>query len=250
MKYGILASKELAEYLRDRLNLEEYNHKILSKISHKAGSNCLNSSFSPLWILLKSSTEELSELHLQLVQKISDLVKHITKYADELHKKYKTVKEEECRSQEAVLAMKESNSALQKSKDLCHIRSLELDKLIKENAPCKDKDKCEAKLKKIQEDFKAAMEKHSLIRSEYEKRMKVTCKRFQEMEENYLSAMKEFLSLFVDIFRTNVEGVNQVRHNKTIQAVIIRAIVLIVFFVKYYYCRSFFTSAASTTRVK
>lgn len=101
MKYGLSATKELAEYFRERSNLEEYNSKLLTKLANKAGSSG-GGTFSPLWIILKSTTERLSELHAQKVQKLTELVKNVTKYAEDLHKKHKSVKEEESGTQDAV----------------------------------------------------------------------------------------------------------------------------------------------------
>lgn len=101
MKYGLSATKELAEYFRERSNLEEYNSKLLTKLANKAGSGG-GGTFSPLWIILKSTTERLSELHAAKVQKLTELVKNINKYAEELHKKHKSVKEEESSTQDAV----------------------------------------------------------------------------------------------------------------------------------------------------
>ena len=49
--------------------------------------------FAPVWQILKNSTERLATIHLQMMQKIAELVKELAKYADELQKKYKTVKE-------------------------------------------------------------------------------------------------------------------------------------------------------------
>jgi uncharacterized spore protein YtfJ len=101
MKYGLTATKDLAEFFRERSSLEEHNSKSLSKLANKAGSGG-GGTFSPLWIILKSATERLSELHGQKVQKIAELVKNITKYTEDLHKRHKTVKEEESSTQDAV----------------------------------------------------------------------------------------------------------------------------------------------------
>lgn len=95
MKYGLVANKELSEFFREKFNIEETNSKLITKLANKAGSGCVHGTFAPVWVVLKSSAEKLSTLHLQMVQKISELVKDVTKYADELHKKHKTVKEEE-----------------------------------------------------------------------------------------------------------------------------------------------------------
>jgi hypothetical protein len=47
--------------------------------------------FAPVWQVLRTSSEKLSNLHMQMVQKVTELVKEVTRYADELHKKHKTV---------------------------------------------------------------------------------------------------------------------------------------------------------------
>ncbi|XP_053660798.1 F-BAR domain only protein 2 [Anopheles marshallii] len=208
MKYGLSATKELAEYFRERSNLEEYNSKLLTKLANKAGSSG-GGTFSPLWIILKSTTERLSELHAQKVQKLTELVKNVTKYAEDLHKKHKSVKEEESGTQDAVQAMKESTTAVAKAKDIHNARLQEVEKARKDNST-KEIEKSEAKLRKHQDDYKALVEKHNIIKQEFEKKMTITCRRFQEMEEAHLKQMKEFLSSYMDIVQNNFDLVGQV----------------------------------------
>ncbi|ETN64419.1 hypothetical protein AND_003818 [Anopheles darlingi] len=208
MKYGLSATKELAEYFRERSNLEEYNSKLLTKLANKAGSSG-GGTFSPLWIILKSTTERLSELHAQKVQKLTELVKNVTKYAEDLHKKHKAVKDEESGTQDAVQAMKESTNAVAKAKDIHNARLQEVEKARKDNST-KEIEKSEAKLRKHQDEYKALVEKHNIIKQEFEKRMTITCRRFQEMEEAHLKQMKEFLSSYMDIAQNNFDLVGQV----------------------------------------
>ncbi|XP_021707827.1 F-BAR domain only protein 2 isoform X6 [Aedes aegypti] len=208
MKYGLSATKELAEYFRERSNLEEYNSKLLTKLANKAGSGG-GGTFSPLWIILKSTTERLSELHAAKVQKLTELVKNINKYAEELHKKHKSVKEEESSTQDAVHAMKESTTAVAKAKDVYNTRLQELEKARKDNS-AKEIEKSEAKLRKQQDDYKALVEKHNIIKQEFEKKMTITCKRFQEIEEAHLKQMKEFLTSYMEIVQNNFDLVGQV----------------------------------------
>uniref|UniRef100_A0A182Q8I3 MHD domain-containing protein n=1 Tax=Anopheles farauti TaxID=69004 RepID=A0A182Q8I3_9DIPT len=208
MKYGLSATKELAEYFRERSNLEEYNSKLLTKLANKAGSSG-GGTFSPLWIILKSTTERLSELHAQKVQKLTELVKNVTKYAEDLHKKHKSVKEDESGTQDAVQAMKESTTAVAKAKDVHNARLQEVEKARKDNST-KEIEKSEAKLRKHQDDYKALVEKHNIIKQEFEKKMTITCRRFQEMEEAHLKQMKEFLSSYMDIVQNNFDLVGQV----------------------------------------
>ena len=92
MKHGVLASKELAEFLRERSAIEENNYKLLSKVAKQANSsNSTQGTFSPIWTALKGAAEKLAGLHLQLAQKVSELIKDVSKYSEELHKKHKAV---------------------------------------------------------------------------------------------------------------------------------------------------------------
>lgn len=176
MKYGLVASKELSEFFREKSNIEEHNSKLMTKLANKAGSGCVNGTFAPIWVVLKSSAERLASLHLQMVQKISDLVKDVAKYADELHKKHKLVKEEESSTLDAVQAMQTSSVAVQKSKDLYTNRLQEMEKLRKDNSSAKELEKVETKLKKQHDDYKVLLDKHNPIKMEFERRMSTTCK--------------------------------------------------------------------------
>lgn len=176
MKYGLNASKELSDFFREKSNIEESNSKLMTKLANKAGSGCVNGTFAPIWVVLKSSAERLASLHLQMVQKISELVKDVAKYADELHKKHKCVKDEEAGTLETVTAMQSSTAALQKSKDAYTSRVQELEKLKKDNASAKDLEKADAKVRKQHDDYKALLDKYIPVRTEFERRMTVTCK--------------------------------------------------------------------------
>ncbi|XP_052839419.1 F-BAR domain only protein 2 isoform X3 [Drosophila gunungcola] len=208
MKFGLVASKELSEFLREKSNIEEQNSKMMSKLAHKAGT--LNSTFAPVWTILRTSAEKLSTLHLQMVQKLTELVKDVAKYADELHKKHKSVKEEESQTLECVQAIQTSTVAVQKLRDLYASKVQELEKLRKDNGSHKDAEKLESKLKKLQEEYKALLDKHNPIKNEFERRMTQTCKRFQEIEEVHLRQMKEFLSTYLEMLQNNHDMVGQV----------------------------------------
>ncbi|KAK9889229.1 hypothetical protein WA026_004505 [Henosepilachna vigintioctopunctata] len=199
MKYGFQASKEFSEFLRERSNIEENNSKLFAKLAKQAGSCCIHGTFAPVWQILKSSAEKLSLLHMQMVQKVSDLVKEVTKYADDLQKKHKTVKEEEEGTLRKVQAMQAITLAVQKSKENLNQRGVELEKLRKENASPKEIEKAEQKLKKTQEEHKNYIEKYTITKDEFEKKMCVTCKNFQELEVTHLVHMKEFLNTYIEV---------------------------------------------------
>ncbi|XP_059621929.1 F-BAR domain only protein 2 isoform X2 [Phlebotomus argentipes] len=210
MKYGLVASKEMTDFFRERGNIEESNSKMMTKLANKAGSGCVHGTFAPVWAVLKGSAERLSSLHLQMVQKITELVKDITKYAEELHKKHKTVKEEEAGTLEAVQAMQASMHAVQKAKELYTSRVQEMEKLKKDNCSPKELEKAETKVRKHQEDYKNLVEKHNPIKQEFERRMTTTCKRFQDIEEAHLKQMREFLTTYIELLQTNHDMVGQV----------------------------------------
>lgn len=176
MKYGLVASKELSDFFREKSNIEEQNSKLMTKLANKAGSGCAHGTFAPVWVVLKASAERLATLHLQMVQKLSELVKDVAKYADELHKKQKTVKEEESGTLEAVQAMQTTTAAVQKSKDLYLSRLNELEKLKKDGGSAKDTEKSETKLRKQHDEYKALLDKHIPVKTEFERRMGATCK--------------------------------------------------------------------------
>lgn len=92
MKHGAVTSKELAEFLRERSTIEENTSKILSKVAKQAtNANSANGTFAPLWAALRGAAEKLAGLHSQLAQRVGELIKDISKYSDDLHKKHKTV---------------------------------------------------------------------------------------------------------------------------------------------------------------
>ncbi|XP_020292436.1 F-BAR domain only protein 2 isoform X6 [Pseudomyrmex gracilis] len=209
MKHGVLASKELAEFLRERSAIEENNYKLLSKVAKQA-SNSTQGTFAPVWAALRGAAEKLAVLHLQMAQRVSELIKDVSKYADELHKKHKAVKEEESSTLEVVQSIQSITVTLQKAKDNCLQRSLELEKLKKDSASQRELDKAEAKFKKAQDDYKALVDKYTIIRNDFETKMTQACRRFQDAEETHLKHMKEFLNTYADVLQTNHEQVGQV----------------------------------------
>ncbi|XP_031336053.1 F-BAR domain only protein 2 isoform X3 [Photinus pyralis] len=210
MKYGLVSSKELADFFRERSSTEENNSKAFAKLAKQAGSCCMHGTFSPLWQVLKSSAERLSTLHSQMVQKVSDLVKEINKYADDLHKKHKTVKEDESGTLEAVQIIQSTTTMVQKAKDAYTQKGLEVEKLKKENNSPKEIEKAEAKLKKAQEDYRSYVEKYNSVKEDFERKMSVTCRHFQELEVTHLTQMKEFLNSYAQVVQWTHDQTGQV----------------------------------------
>nr|CAD7408931.1 unnamed protein product [Timema poppensis] len=86
------------------------------------------------------------------------------------------VKEEESGTLEVVQAIQTTFVTLQKAKDAYTQKGLEFDKLKKENASSKDLEKAETKLKRAQEDYKNLVDKYSIIKEDFEKKMSQACK--------------------------------------------------------------------------
>ncbi|XP_018399178.1 PREDICTED: F-BAR domain only protein 2 isoform X4 [Cyphomyrmex costatus] len=209
MKHGVIASKELAEFLRERSAIEENNYKLLSKVAKQA-SNSTQGTFAPVWAALRGAAEKLAVLHFQMAQRVSELIKDVSKYADELHKKHKAVKEEESSTLEVVQSIQSITVTLHKAKDMCMQKRLELEKLRKDNASQKELEKAEGKFKKAQDDYRALVDKYTVIRNDFEAKMTQACRRFQDVEETHLKHMKEFLNTYADVLQTNHEQVGQV----------------------------------------
>ncbi|XP_043281494.1 F-BAR domain only protein 2 isoform X2 [Venturia canescens] len=211
MKHGVVASKELADFLRERSAIEENNYKLLSKVAKQASnSSGALGTFAPVWAALRGAAEKLASLHLQMAQRVSELIKDVSKYADELHKKHKAVKEEESSTLEVVQSIQSITVTLQKAKDICLQRGVELVKLRKDNVSQRELEKSEAKFKKAQDDYKALVDKYTVVRNDFETKMSAACKRFQDVEETHLKHMKEFLNTYADVLQANHEQVGQV----------------------------------------
>ncbi|WAR24076.1 FCHO2-like protein [Mya arenaria] len=130
MKHGQTSSKDLMDFLRESCQVEETYSKLLTKLAKVAANNSQVGTFAPFWTVLKTLSEKLASLHMQLVHTWSDLMKDIVRYNDEQHKKHKSAKE------------------------IYHTRCLELERLKRESASPKDIEKSETKYKKaIDHDF-------------------------------------------------------------------------------------------------
>ncbi|XP_015435250.1 PREDICTED: F-BAR domain only protein 2 [Dufourea novaeangliae] len=211
MKHGVVASKELAEFLKERSAIEENNYKLLSKVAKQVGnSSSTQGTFAPVWAALRGAAEKLAGLHLQMAQRVTELIKDVSKYADELHKKHKAVKEEESSTLEVVQSIQSITVTLQKAKDMRMQKGLELEKLKKDNASQKELEKAEIKFKKAQDDYKTLVDKYMVIRNDFQTKMTQACRRFQDVEETHLKHMKEFLNIYADVLQTNHEQVGQV----------------------------------------
>ncbi|XP_073332376.1 f-BAR domain only protein 1 isoform X2 [Pagrus major] len=193
MKHGQLATKELAEFVRESAAIEETYSKSMSKLSKMASNGSPQGTFAPMWDVFRVSSDKLALCHLELMRKMNDLIREINKYGDEQVKIHRKTKEEMVGTVEAVQALQVQSSHLQKSKEGYHAKCLELDRLRKEGAPQKELEKAELKSKKAAESFALCIEKYNRVGGEFEQKMSESSQKFQEIEEAHLRQMKQLI---------------------------------------------------------
>eukprot|EP00105_Crassostrea_gigas_P043952 XP_019928100.1 PREDICTED: F-BAR domain only protein 2 isoform X4 [Crassostrea gigas] len=196
MKQGQISSKEFIEFLRDSCSVEEAYSKLLTKLSKSVSNNTHTGTFAPFWNVLKTLAEKISMLHLQLVHSLNDLIKDVGRYNDEQSKKNKTVKEKEASTLETVNSIQHTTTALHKAKEIYHTRCLELERLKRDGSSQKEIEKAETKYKKASDDYRTLVEKYATVRNDFEAKMMESCKRFQELEEEHICQMKDFVDSF------------------------------------------------------
>uniref|UniRef100_A0A3B5LLT3 FCH and mu domain containing endocytic adaptor 1 n=1 Tax=Xiphophorus couchianus TaxID=32473 RepID=A0A3B5LLT3_9TELE len=195
MKHGQLATKELAEFVREAA-IEETYSKSMNKLA-KIASNGSQLTFAPMWDVFRVSSDKLALCHLELMKKMNDLIRDVSKYGDEQVKVHRKTKEEMVGTVDAVQALQVQNGHLQKSKEGYHTKCLELDRLRKEGAPQKELEKAELKSKKAAESFALCIEKYNRVGGEFEQKMSESAQqRFQEIEEAHLRQMKQLIKSY------------------------------------------------------
>ncbi|XP_072779082.1 F-BAR domain only protein 2 [Taeniopygia guttata] len=116
MKHGHLSTKDLADFIRER-------------------------TFAPVWDVLKISTEKPPSCHLDLMQRLQELIKEVHKYGDEQIKTYQKTKEDASGTLEAVQNIQSVTQALQKAKENYNAKFVEQERWKKEGATQKEVDK-------------------------------------------------------------------------------------------------------------
>eukprot|EP00092_Neocalanus_flemingeri_P030331 GFUD01032926.1.p1 GENE.GFUD01032926.1~~GFUD01032926.1.p1 ORF type:complete len:1074 (+),score=275.05 GFUD01032926.1:199-3420(+) len=210
MKSGLTATKDLTDVVRETAIMQEYNSKAYAKISKQLGSAVQIGSFGPMLLALKTASEKLSAIHLATLAKVSELVKELVKYSDDLHKKHKMLKDEESPTSDVVKSLQETTVLLHKSKEFYKAKTSELEKLKRENPTPKELEKAETKFRKAQEEYRNLCDKYTNIREDFEKKMMSSCKHFQQNETLYLTQMVDFVHSFHDLIDCNHNDMGKV----------------------------------------
>uniref|UniRef100_A0A8C4UNV2 F-BAR domain-containing protein n=1 Tax=Falco tinnunculus TaxID=100819 RepID=A0A8C4UNV2_FALTI len=181
----------------DRAMIEETYSRSMTKLAKSASNYTQLGTFAPVWDVFKTLTEKLANCHLDLVQRLQELIKEVHKYGDEQIKTYKKTKEDVSGTLEAVQNIQSITQALQKSKENYNAKCAEQEHLKKEGAKHRKVDKAAVKLKKATDTYKLYVEKYSVVKSVFEQKMTETAQKFQDIEETHLLHMKKIIESFV-----------------------------------------------------
>uniref|UniRef100_A0A803VPZ2 FCH domain-containing protein n=1 Tax=Ficedula albicollis TaxID=59894 RepID=A0A803VPZ2_FICAL len=197
MKHGQISTKELADFVRERYPrvggspeslggvpkiltpsrtplpaipraaIEENYAKAMVKLSKMATNGTQLGTFAPLWEVFRISSDKLALCHLELMKKLHDLIKEISRYGEEQGRVHKKVapsprvlsppwcppgtpahaavpwqsKEEVAGTLEAVQLLHGVAQLLPKSKESYHSKCQEYERLRKEGTSQKEIDK-------------------------------------------------------------------------------------------------------------
>ncbi|KAK2542232.1 hypothetical protein Q9233_000324 [Columba guinea] len=196
MKHGQISTKELADFVRERAAIEENYAKAMVKLSKMATNGTQLGTFAPLWEVFRISSDKLALCHLELMKKLHDLIKEISRYGEEQGRVHKKSKEEVSGTLEAVQLLHGVAQLLPKSKESYHSKCQEYERLRKEGTSQKEIDKAELKSKKAGEALRRAVEKYNAARADFEQRMLDSAAHFQEVEEAHLRHMKGLIGSY------------------------------------------------------
>uniref|UniRef100_A0A8C3NQI0 GMIP/FCHO2-like FCH domain-containing protein n=1 Tax=Geospiza parvula TaxID=87175 RepID=A0A8C3NQI0_GEOPR len=152
--------------------------------------------FAPLWEVFRISSDKLALCHLELMKKLHDLIKEISRYGEEQGRVHKKSKEEVAGTLEAVQLLHGVAQLLPKSKESYHSKCQEYERLRKEGTSQKEIDKAELKSRKAGEALRRAVDKYNAARADFEQRMLDSAMRFQEVEEAHLRHMKGLIGSY------------------------------------------------------
>ncbi|KAG7332754.1 hypothetical protein KOW79_004588 [Hemibagrus wyckioides] len=196
MKHGQIATKELAEFVRERAAIEETYAKSMSKLAKMASNGSPLGTFAPMWDLFRMSSDKTALCHLELMRKMNDLIRDLNKYSEEQVKVHRKTKEEVMGTLEAIQALQVQNGHLQKVREGYQAKCTELERLRKEGAPQKELEKAELKSKKAFESFAASVEKFNRTGGDFEQKMSESAQKFQDIEEEHLRKMKQLIKSY------------------------------------------------------
>ncbi|NXG77982.1 FCHO1 protein, partial [Baryphthengus martii] len=209
MKHGQISTKELADFVRERYwagqlgrggpsiaghpphpplpavpraAIEENYAKAMVKLSKMATNGTQLGTFAPLWEVFRISSDKLALCHLELMKKLQDLIKEISRYGEEQGRVHKKVPPPSPSSPTAP----QTPPAHPFLPFVC----------VPIPPPPVQGGGAELKSKKAGEALRRAVEKYNAARADFEQRMLDSAVRFQEVEEAHLRHMKGLIGSY------------------------------------------------------
>ncbi|EFO99113.1 hypothetical protein CRE_17946 [Caenorhabditis remanei] len=178
---------EVAQFVKERLSVEDEYVKAINRTVHKVSNFIQNgSNIDAMWQLTKGTMELMAEIHVMLVKNLQDLSREVLKYKDDVNKTRKELKQPQVA--EAVNLMQTTTTCLQKAKETYQHRCQELEKAKKEtNVNVKEISKIELKIARARDEYKSYVEKYEVVREDFETKMSDSCKKFQTFDRYFYS---------------------------------------------------------------
>lgn len=235
LKHSLTSAKDLEQFLREASSVEDQYARSINKLVSIINKSSTNGSFYPTWSLLRDLNEKYSATHSYMVQSMHELIRDVQKYADDLSKKIKRIRENEQQTQLVVQNFQECSITLNKTKDQYHNLCAEFDKLKRQLDPqqlaqyqtmsqqqistsnlmslvpganstslnttlttsrVSQLVKVEKKMKQASDDYKTCIEKYNMVRMDYERKLVDSCNQFQYAEEVHLKQMKSYVETY------------------------------------------------------
>ncbi|CAP27250.2 Protein CBG07108 [Caenorhabditis briggsae] len=189
---------EVAQFVKERLSVEDEYVKAINRNVHKVSNFIQNgSNIDAMWMLTKGTLELMAEIHVMLVKNLQDLSREVQKYKEDVNRTRKELKQPQVA--EAVNLMQTTTTCLQKAKETYQHRCQELEKARKEtNVNVKEISKIEIKVARARDEYKSYVEKYEVVREDFETKMIDSCKKFQTFDRSLYASIQQFILLFAN----------------------------------------------------
>ncbi|PIC49625.1 hypothetical protein B9Z55_008171 [Caenorhabditis nigoni] len=189
---------EVAQFVKERLSVEDEYVKAINRNVHKVSNFIQNgSNIDAMWTLTKGTLELMAEIHVMLVKNLQDLSREVLKYKEDVNRTRKELKQPQVA--EAVNLMQTTTTCLQKAKETYQHRCQELEKARKEtNVNVKEISKIEIKVARARDEYKSYVEKYEVVREDFETKMSDSCKKFQTFDRSLYASIQQFILLFAN----------------------------------------------------
>jgi hypothetical protein len=206
-KAGISTSREMNDFIKERVGVEDGYIKGLTKLAKNVASvsSTALGSLGPLWQALHAMCENLTAAHSQFILFLQDLSREISEYHIAQKEKMKgNLKGEIDDAGDSLRLLETQETALQRAKKL-YAQSVEQyvkqqKKMAKGDANPKTKQQMESRLKQAESwmetmkvDYKMTVEAHTKQFMGFQGNMLEACQKFGSLEEEHVAQMITFV---------------------------------------------------------